>query len=212
MMTHFRENNILSQQQFGFIPGRSTHLQLLHVLEHWTSILDEGGELDVLYFDFKKAFDTVPHRRLLAKLAALGVSEELYNWIEDFLTNREQTVVVNGKHSGWRRVTSGIPQGSVLGPILFIIYINDLPDVVKSIMLLFADDAKLYREIRSAADHTALQEDVYAMESWSDKWLLRFHPSKCKVMTVCNRAQQARGDEYTLLDYTSCGPATESDL
>ena len=107
--------------------------------------MDRGSELDVLYFDFAKAFDTVPHRRLMSKTAGYGVNENTTRWITNFLTNRSQRVVVKGCPSDWRNVTSGVPQGSVLGPTLFVLYINDLPSTTLSSLRLFADDAKLTR-------------------------------------------------------------------
>jgi hypothetical protein len=200
LMTHLRENHILSPQQYGFVSGRSTTIQLLQVMEKWTAILDEGGEIDVLYFDFKKAFDTVAHKRLLSKLQAYGVSETIVRWIQNFLTGRQQRVVVNGKTSGWRPITSGIPQGSVLGPVLFVIYINDLPEAVRSMMFLFADDAKLYRHIQSQHDRVLMQRDVHGMEDWSDEWLLRFHPKKCEAMRVGARDRDQGATPYTLKD------------
>ena len=109
-------------------------------------------EVDVVYLDFRKAFDSVPHRRLIAFLEQNGVNGKTLNWIKAFLSGRQQRVVVNGTFSTWQNVTSGIPQGSVLGPVLFTIYINYMPEAVESELYLFADDAKLYRKIHSDAD------------------------------------------------------------
>ncbi|PJE77517.1 hypothetical protein CI610_03559 [invertebrate metagenome] len=184
------KNNFLSPKQFGFISGRSTQLQLLTVLENWTEIIDKGGELDVIYMDFMKAFDKVPHQRLLRKLSGYGVSLQVVNWIKDFLRNRCQRVIVNGESSKSYPVMSGIPQGSVLGPILFVVYINDLPEIPVSQSPLFADDTKLYRQISNSEDVKILQNDLDNLQNWSDEWLLKFHPNKCKVLSL--KATQKR--------------------
>ena len=129
-----------------------------------------------------KAFDTVPHQRLLMKLRGYGIEGRILAWIEAFLADRRQRVVVNDSRSSWADVTSGIPQGSVLGPILFIIYINDMPTSVLSSIYLFADDAKVYRSISSNDDPPTLQHDLQQLEKWSERWQLRFNSNKCKVM------------------------------
>ncbi len=184
VMRYMRENNLFSNQQYGFLPGRSISLQLLEVLDKWSEALDNRYSIDTIYMDFQKAFDVVPHRRLIAKLSSYGFSHQIAAWIESFLTNRKQQVVVNNSKSEWTNVTSGIPQGSVLGPLLFVIFINDLPDSVISDIFLFADDTKIYRVIKSAEDQANLQKDLDNLSEWSEKWLLKFHPAKCKHMHV----------------------------
>jgi len=157
------ENNLMSPYQHGFLPQRSCSTQLITAMNHWTESLQQGYCSDVIYFDFRKAFDTVPHLRLLHKLEVYGISGKLLKWIKSFLTCGKQCVVINSQYSFWSSVRSGVPQGSVLGPLLFAIYVNDLPDNVKSSLLLFADDTKLYHTIRSYSDVQQLQEGIDAL-------------------------------------------------
>ena len=138
-------------------------------MERYTEILDNGGSLDAIYFDFMKAFDTVPHKRLIGKQESYGISEDLIEWVKSFLIGRRQRVQrVNDSCSDFQQVTSGIPQGSVLGPILFVIYINDLPDKLESDCYMFADDTKIFRQIASTSDNEILQSDVKKLKDWSD--------------------------------------------
>ena len=160
MMEHLSSHKLLSDSQFGFRKNRSTILQLLTVMEDWTEALDNNLQVDTVYMDFRKAFDSVPHKRLIKKLEGYGINGTLLKWLKNFLNERKQRVVINGKTSKWTDVLSGIRQGSILGPILFIIYINDLPGVVGSVCRLFADDCKLYRNIKSDADLKELQDDI----------------------------------------------------
>ena len=133
------------------------------------------------YCDFMKAFDKVPHQRLLHKFSMYGISDIYVNWIRLFLTNRKQKVSVNGESSDWKAVTSGIPQGSVLGPILFVLYINDLPESMQhnSDLYLYADDTKMFKENRTSDDCEDLQKDIHLVYELSDKWMLKFYPDKC---------------------------------
>ena len=189
IIQHMRENNLFSKHQYGFIDRRSTTLQLLYILDEWTKILDEGGTVDIVYMDFMKAFDKVPHERLLSKLSAYGIGGEVLAWIRSFLTNRKQRVRVGEATSEWKEVTSGIPQGSVLGPILFVLYINDIPESIEnnSTVKMFADDSKLYKRTDGANGASDLQKDLDKLYEWSNKWLLKFHPEKCKVLSLGNR-------------------------
>ena len=183
-MSHLISNNLLSTKQFGFISGRSTVTQLLKYLDKCIEKIIAGNVVDCIYLDFAKAFDTVPHKRLLNKLKAYGISGNLLNWIEAFLSGRTQAVKVNGILSKTDPGISGIPQGSVLGPILFIIFINDILDNISSEGFLFAVDTKVFRSIQSKADADALQADINTLEEWSNTWLLRFNPKKCHVLSL----------------------------
>ena len=157
---------------------------MLTVLDDWTEAMDNGEQVDTIYLDFRKAFDSVPHKRLLHKVKAYGISGKMLTWLTKFLSDRKQRVVVNGEFSEWTSVLSGVPQGSILGPVLFIIFINDLPEVIESICRLFADDAKVYKVIGSERDQDQLQKDLDSLFKWSEDWLLRFNVQKCKAMQV----------------------------
>ena len=179
---HLITNNLLSSNQFGFCSGRSCVTQLLATLSSWMESLDNTIPVDAIYLDFSKAFDTVPHKRLLSKLKSYGISGNIFNWIEDFLTNREQFVSINDTKSSKLKVTSGVPQGSVLGPTLFIYYINDLPEVTDINTKIFADDTKVFNEINSSSDYHDLQKAIDNMFMWTEEWLLKFNKNKCKVL------------------------------
>lgn len=184
LLRHMKENNLLSEHQHGFLPGRSTITQLLEAMDYWTEALDSSVDVDIIYLDFQKAFDSVPHQRLLKKLESYNISGKIYKWIESFLLNRRQRVIVNNSFSSWADVISGIPQGSVLGPVLFTIFINDMPTETICPIKLFADDAKLYHKIESEEDCQKIQNDLNRLQAWAKKWQLRFHPHKCTVLSL----------------------------
>ena len=182
IMVHMEDNKLFTKYQFGFRSGHSCVTQLLETFEEWSKAIDEHKAVDVVYLDFRKAFDTVPHKRLLNKLKAYGIEEPITKWIDNFLSNRKQRVVVNDKFSEWADVISGIPQGSVLGPTLFLIFINDLPDSVKNLVKIFADDTKIYSVINDKTDTDSLQKDLDNLAEWSNTWKLGFNAKKCKSM------------------------------
>ena len=178
-------------------------LQLLIIVDKWTEILDNDGVIDVLYCDFQKAFDTVPHNRLLELLSHYGINEPILSWVRDFLTDRKQQVVVNGCKSAILDVISGVPQGSVLGPLLFIIYINSMVEKAGSTELfLYADDLKIYNEIKSVEDAELLQQDLDRLYDWTRYSLLRFHPDKCVTMRIMSKTKKLDVKEYYNMDET----------
>ena len=166
IMDPLEEHNILTDAQHGFRCKRSCETQLIATIQELARGLSEGRQLDVILLDFAKAFDKVPHQRLLYKLNYYGVRGQTLSWIESFLYNRKQHVLVEGAKSDEAQVTSGVPQGTVLGPLLFLAFINDLPSVVDSQAKLFADDCLLFRPIDSLHDSNKLQEDLTALEKW----------------------------------------------
>ena len=165
--------------------------------------------MEVNYLDCRKAFDTVPHLRLIEKLQTLGVRGNILEWIKNFLLNRRQRVSIRGNTSSWLPVDSGVPQGSVLGPILFLFYINDLVDGLECPVLLFADDAKIYKEIRSQEDIDMLTRDMLKIEEWSKKWLLTFNEDKCSTMHIGKDNQKT---DYVLNNKTLNKTTLEKDL
>jgi len=184
LIRHMIDNGFLSEYQHGFIQGRSCTTQLLKVVDMWSKILDGGGAVDTVYLDFAKAFDTVPHQRLLRKLEGYGVGGQLLEWIGQFLTGRRQRVGVAGSFSQWTEVVSGVPQGSVLGPMLFVCYINDMPENIASFIFMYADDTKVFRRVECDKDREALQNNLDKLCEWAKEWQLHFNIGKCKVMHV----------------------------
>ena len=157
-------------------------------------LVDEGSPVDIIYLDFSKAFDKVPHKRLVQKLKAHGIKGEVVNWIEEWLRDRKQRVVVNGESSDWAKVESGVPQGSVLGPVLFTVFINDLEDRIKSRISKFADDTKLIgsAESKEKTDRPIIQEDLNKLNEWAVKWQMNFNADKCKVLHIGKKNRRAK--------------------
>ena len=155
--------HLLKESQHGFRSGRACLTNLLKFLEKVTKYVDAGKPVDVLYLDFSKAFDKVPHGRLLGKVKAHGIGGKINGWITHWLQDREQRVVINGESSNWSKVTSGVPQGSVLGPTLFLIYINDIDETVASEILKFADDTKIYARVDTVEAAEVLQQDLNSL-------------------------------------------------
>jgi len=184
LLFYLMEHKLISKQQFGFISRHSTCSQLMDCLNEWTLILENGSAVDCVYIDYSKAFDSVVHSKLLTKLSAYGIDGDLYFWIKCFLTDRVQYVVVNGCYSEVHAVVSGVPQGSVLGPILFILYINDIVDVIETDChcKLYADDVKLFAEF--GLSKSALAQSLLNVVNWSATWQLTINVVKCNAFSV----------------------------
>ena len=165
---HLIDNNLLSKHQYGFVSGRSTITQLLVTLNDWLLSFDNDVHVDAVYMDFRKAFDTVPHQRLINKLKGYNINGPILKWIISFLTERSQFVKINSSCSSKLSVSSGVPQGSVLGPTLFIYFINDLPEITQNArMKIFADDTKVYNEIKEDKNVEQLQCAIDSMFDWT---------------------------------------------
>ena len=182
MMDFLIKHKLINPSQHGFLKAKSCLTNLLCFLEEITKWVDDGSPVDVIYLDFQKAFDKVPHQRLISKLKSHGMGNSIINWIEQWLTDRRQRVVVDGEVSSWKPVLSGVPQGSVLGPILFLVYINDLEEGVSGKILKFADDTKLFRKVKEIGDKQNLQDDIDKLVKWSEKWQMLFNFGKCKCL------------------------------
>ena len=181
---HLERHKLIRESQHGFMKGKSCLTNLLSFYSKVYESADNGDSYNILYLDFSKAFDKVPHQRLLRKVRAHGIDGKILGWIRSWLADRQQRVVLNGFKSEWGQVISGVPQGSVLGPLLFLIYINDLDSGISSDVSKFADDTKIGRVIRSDTDVIALQTDLDKMNEWSNIWQMKFNINKCKVLNV----------------------------
>ena len=182
MMDFLIKHKLINPSQHGFLKAKSCLTNLLCFLEEITKWVDDGSPVDVIYLDFQKAFDKVPHQRLISKLKSHGMGNSIINWIEHWLKDRRQRVVVDGEVTSWKSVLSGVPQGSVLGPILFLVYINDLEEGVTGKILKFADDTKLFRKVKEIWDKQNLQDDIDKLVKWSEKWQMIFNFGKCKCL------------------------------
>jgi hypothetical protein len=180
ILTFALGNNLITDGQHGFLPSRSTCTEMLECHSDWCSALDNKCVVDVIMLDFRKAFDVVPHAKLIYKLSNLGICAATLQWLQAFLAGRSQSIKINDQLSNSSLVTSGVVQGSVLGPILFLLYINDLPAVCPDVKFkLFADDAKAYKIIKHAHDRFILQQSLNAVCEWAVKWELPLSLDKC---------------------------------
>ena len=177
---HLYDNCLINSSQHGFMRKRSCLTNLFEFFERVTKELDAGNDMDIVYLDFAKAFDKVCHTKLLNKLKSYGIQGDILKWISCWLSNRKQRVVLNGEFSEWILVLSGVPQGSVLGPLLFIIFIDDIDTSALNIRVLnkFADDTKLDQVMDTDADKDALQNCLNSLCTWAAKWSMKFNESK----------------------------------
>ena len=189
--------NLLYDLQHGFRSKRSCETQLVTLLEDLMRSSIAGSQTDLVLLDFSKAFDKVSHQKLPLKLHKYGIRGPTLKWIQAFLSDRTQTVVIENEKSDTVPVTSWVPEGSVLGPILFLIYINDLPDTTKSKVRLFADDTAIYLAVSSLEDAPILQQDLDRLHQWELQWDVGFNPSKCVVIHV-TRSRTPVPSQYLL--------------
>jgi hypothetical protein len=197
LTAHIDRFKLLNQSQHGFLKGKSCTTNLLEFTEKVMNCLDDSTPVDIIYLDFAKAFDKVSRKKLMRKVKNFGIKGDLYTWIENWLTGRKQRVVINGKESDWIEVESGVPQGSVLGPLLFLIFIDDIDEYATLIEILrkFADDTKLGHPVRNDRDREMLQAQLDSIFNWSQTWGMTFNIDKCKVMHVGRTNQNY---EYTM--------------
>jgi hypothetical protein len=200
--------NILSEfftsRQHGFLRGRSVNTQMLIAFDKINYFLDNNTQTDMAYLDFAKAFDSVSHTLLIHKLKFFGFCGPLHNWFSNYLLNRKQRVTINGVSSTWLPVSSGVPQGSILGPVLFLLFCNDIGDTLSQSteIALYADDAKIFRPINSIMDCRMLQADLNRIETWCQTWRLNLNAAKCKILSLC------RHENY-IFDYKLNGVSLE---
>ena len=182
IMDRLVKHKLINPSQHGFLKARSCVTNVLCFFEEITKWVDEGSPVDVIYLDFQKAFDKVPHQRLILKLKSHGMGNSITNWIEQWLTDRRQSVVVDGGVSSWKSVLRGVPQGSVLGPILFLVYIDELEEGVTGNILTFADDTILFRKTKEIGEKHKLQDDIDKLVRWSETWQMLFNFWKYKCL------------------------------
>ena len=197
IMKHLDIHKILTDSQHGFRARRSCETQLLETLDDITKRAANNKQIDIILLDFSKAFDKVPHKRLLNKLNYYGIRSNTLQWIYSFLHDRKQLVLLEGVKSSTATVDSGVPQGTVLGPLLFLVYINDLPENLHSSAKLFADDCLLYREVNTTSDTNKLQEDLDMLQKWESKWQMAFNADKCFVIRAGTKRKTIKQD-YTI--------------
>ena len=187
LLNYMIKNSIIPKEQHGFMPMKSTVTNLIECMNEWSLNFDKGLATDVIYLDYSKCFDTVCHSKLLYKIAKYGISGSALQWLRSFLLDRVQHVKLNNCISPAAEVKSGVPQGTVLGPVLFLLYSADLPSAVSNCKLsMYADDTKLFKTISVKDDCTLLQNDLNSIAKWADSWQMTLNPSKTKLLTIGN--------------------------
>ena len=205
-MKHLEDNNILPNLNHGFMSWYSCESQLLVTMEDLLKAHNSNTQIDCALLDFSKAFDTVPLIKLLHKLSSYGINGQIHARLTQFLTARTMQVVLEGQTTHQVTVDSGVPQGTVLGPILFLCHINDLPASVKSQTRLFADDCLLYRTIRSQQDHVILQQDLQNLEKWAKTWGMKFNAKKCYILSIRGKSKHFYSVDNTILQQVPSNP------
>ena len=175
-------------------------------MEDFLQAHNRNIKVDSAILDFSKAFDTLPHRKLLHKLTSYGINGSIHSWLRHFLTSRSMQVVLEGKTTNPVPVDSGVPQGTVLGPILFLCHINNLPECVRSQTCLFVDDCLLYKEIKTEEDHHTLQLDLKHLESWAKTWGMRFNAKKCYILSTRQKSNYFYSLDNTILQQVPSNP------
>ncbi|KAI8502616.1 hypothetical protein Bbelb_193180 [Branchiostoma belcheri] len=200
LQKYLLQNHLISDRQYGFRPHHSTADILTILSQQWSSALDKGWEVRVIALDIKGAFDKVWHNGLCSKLKSKGVSGMLLTWISSYLLNRSIRVVLSGQSSTTTLINASVPQGSILGPLLFSAYIDDLEDECENPLYLYADDSNLFCVIKTGDESRAatesLNRDLQNMSNWAVKWKVTFEPAKCKAMTISRKRNPTRSDLF----------------
>ena len=202
MLKYFLDNNLISPKQSGIRPGDSCINQLLSINHDIFTSFDNGLEVRGVFLDIFKAFDKVWHDGLIYKLKQNGIKDKLLCLLIDFLKKRQQRVVLNGQSSSWTKVNAGVPQGSILGPLLFLIYINDLPNGLQSNPKLFADDTSLFSTVQDITTSTvSLNNDLTKISEWAVQWKMNFNPDPSKQAQELLFSQKTCSKPYPSLNF-----------